>query len=299
MDTADAAALLMPLLTAAGLDLDPVREPIRIWARSGVERLRLADGGTVVFKYAQEPFDREHLALALAARGGLPVPRLLAARTAPGLLGMLMEDLGPPVREAGDQDAAEAAVLLHRVPAAEAGWLPRLTEAALAGLPARIAERATRLRLPGRIAATAGLIAQDAERLTAGAELPPFGLCHSEFHPTSLHIGPGGWRLLDFARAFTGPGLLDLASWPGTVTPPDPHTVAALITGYVKAGGPHEAAAPRGNLPPQCWALGWHRVWISDWYTEQIERGWAGHEVHAWTDTITRHLREAAALLVT
>ena len=37
---------------------------------------------------------------------------------------------------------------------------------------------------------------------------------HSEFHPTSLHIGRDGRRLLDFARTFNGPGLLDLASWP-------------------------------------------------------------------------------------
>jgi hypothetical protein len=37
----------------------------------------------VVFKYAQEPFDREHLALNLAARSGLPVPRVLAEQTAP------------------------------------------------------------------------------------------------------------------------------------------------------------------------------------------------------------------------
>ena len=43
-----------------------------------------------------------------------------------------------------------------------------------------------------------------------GAQLAPFGFCHSEFHPTSLHIGERGWRLLDFARAFNGPGLLDL-----------------------------------------------------------------------------------------
>jgi len=52
--------------------------------------------------------------------------------------------------------------------------------------------------------------------------------------------------------------------------------VAALIGEYVKAGGPPEAGAPRGGLPAERWALGWHRVWVSDWYAEQVERGWAG-----------------------
>ena len=299
MNAADAAALLPALLTAAGLDQDPGREPVRIWARSGVERLRLAGGGTVVFKYAQEPFDREHLALALAASGGVPVPRLLAAATAPGILGMLLEDLGQPVREAAEQDAAEAAVRVHCVPVTDAGWLPCLDQAALSALPARITARAARLELPDGITDTAAAIARHAERCTEGAGLPPFGFCHSEFHPTSLHIGPGGRRLLDFARAFTGPGLLDLASWHGTITPPAPHAVAALITAYIKAGGPPETAAPRGGIPAPNWALGWHRIWISDWYAEQLERGWAGREVRTWTDTISRHLNEAAALLGT
>jgi hypothetical protein len=296
MDAADATALLPPLLAAADLEPDPAREPIRIWARSGVERLRLADGGTVVFKYAEEPFDHEHDALRLAASGALPVPRLIAARTVPGLLGMLLEDLGQPVREAAEQDAAQAAILLHRLPTADAGWLPRVDEAALAQMPGRIAARAARLDLPGSITAAATVIAGHAGRLAEGAGLPPFGFCHSEFHPTSLHIGRSGWRLLDFARAFTGPGLLDLASWHGTVTPPDPHATASLIAAYVKAGGSAQAALPRGGIPAQYWALGWQRVWACDWFAERIEHGWAAKEMRRWTDAISGHLDEAITL---
>lgn len=260
MDATDAAALLPPLLKAAGIDPEPIREPVRVWARSGVERLRIAGGGSVVFKYAEEPFDHEHQALALAAQHGLPVPELVAAHPVPGLLGMLMEDLGQSVREAGQNDAARAAVAMHRVPATGAGWLPRLGETALADLPVRITARAVRLNLPSDITDVCMAIASGARQLAHGAKLPPFGFCHSEFHPTSLHIGARGWRLLDFARAFTGPGLLDLASWQGTVTKPDPDAVAALIRAYISAGGPVEAAAARGGLPAQDWALGWHRV---------------------------------------
>jgi hypothetical protein len=296
MDTADATALLPPLLASAGLPPGPGREPIRIWARSGVERLHLAGGGTAVFKYAQDPFDHEHHALALAARHGVPVPRLLAARTAPGLLGMLLEDLGHPARDADQRDAAQAAARIHRVPADGTGWLPRLDQATLAGLPAQITARAAQLSLPD-IATTAAAIARHAGRLAEGTQLPPFGLCHSEFHPTSMHISASGWRLLDLARAFTGPGLLDLASWHGTITPPDPQATTGLITAYIQAGGPPQTASPRGGIPAPNWALGWHRVWISNWYTQQIERGWAGTEVSAWITTISRHLDEAAALL--
>jgi hypothetical protein len=83
----------------------------------------------------------------------------------------------------------------------------------------------------------------------------------------------------------------------GTIIPPDPQAAARLITAYIKAGGPPQTAAPRGGLPACNWALGWHRVWISGWYAEQIERCWAGSEVTAWTGTISRHLDEAAVLL--
>jgi hypothetical protein len=297
MDTTDAAALLPPLLNAAAISPDPIREPIQVWERSGVERLRVPGGGSVVFKYAEEPFAREHLALSLAAGDGLPVPRLIAAHTVPGLLGMLMEDLGQPVREAGEQDAAQAAVALHHVSVTSAGWLPRLDASALAELPTRIAARAGRLHLPGSISDMATALASHGGKLADGTGLPPFGFCHSEFHPTSLHIGSQGWRLLDFARAFHGPGLLDLASWHGTTAEPDPDAVAALISAYIRAGGPPEAAAPRGDLPAPHWAVGWHRVWISDWYAEQIERGWAGGQVGAWVGAISRHLSEAVTLL--
>lgn len=297
MDALDADSLLPPLLKAAGVPAGPIREPIRVWARSGVERLQMAGGGSVVFKYSEEPFDREHLTLTLAARECIPAPRLLAAHTVPGLLGMLLEDLGQPVREAGQDDAARAAVAVHRAPAIGAGWLPRVTESGLAGMPARILARAAKLGLPGDIADVCAAIVRRARQLAEGTDLPPFGLCHSEFHPTSLHIGARGWRLLDFARAFTGPGLLDLASWQGTTAEPDPVAVAALIDAYISAGGPAETAAARGGLPAQNWALGWHRVTISDWYAEQIERGWARDELSLWTSTISRHLAEAAALL--
>lgn len=296
MSATDALGLLPLLLADAGLPADPAREPLRVWEHSGVERLRFSGQASVVLKYADAPFDREHLALGLAARHGVPVPRVRAARTAPGVLLMLLDDLGEPAREASDDDGARAAVRLHAADAAGGTWLGRVDTAVLAAMPHRMADRLARLELPeaARLALTLGAAAP---HRAAGAELPPFGLCHSEYHPTSLHIGPRTWHLLDFARAFTGPGLLDLASWHGTIADPDAARTQALIESYAAAGGHTQALAARGGLDAASWALGWHRTWVADWYTEQIERGWAEGAEDTWTAAITRHLTEAASLL--
>lgn len=296
MSTTDALGLLPFLLADAGLPADPAREPVRVWAHSGVERLRFPGQASVVLKYADAPFDREHLALRLAAHHGVPVPRVRAARTTPSALLMLLDDLGEPAREASDHDGARAAVRLHTVNATAGTWLARVDTAALAAMPHRIAARLDHLELPEATKLAQALDAAAAHR-AAGAELPPFGLCHSEYHPTSLHIGQRSWHLLDFARAFTGPGLLDLASWHGTIDAPDTGRTQALVESYVASGGHRQALAARGGLDAASWALGWHRAWVADWFTEQIERGWAKGAEDKWATAITRHLTEAAFLL--
>lgn len=296
MSTTDAAALLPALLADAGLPAAPAREPIRVWAQSGVERLHFPGQASVVLKYARAPFDREHLALQLAERHGLSVPHVRAARTLPGMLAMLVDDLGEPDREAGDRDAARAAAQLHKVHATSAAWLPQVGRAALTAMPQRISTSLTKLGLTEPAILASELLPAAAFR-ASGAGLPPFGLCHSEFHPTSLHIRDRQHHLLDLARAFTGPGLLDLASWHGTINDPDPARTNDLIESYIAAGGPRQAQAPRGGLDAASWALGWHRVWIADWFTTQIGYGWAKGAEDTWTTAITRHLTEAAILL--
>src|SRR5215472_12250147 len=139
-DIMQAAGRMLPqLLTACGIGSEVRREEVRVWARSGVERLHLADGRTLVFKYAAAPFDREHLVLRQAAEYGVPVPAMIGAHTEPGWLGMLLEDLGEPIREPDGHDAAEAAVKVHGV--LRPRGLPILGRAALTLLPARLADR--------------------------------------------------------------------------------------------------------------------------------------------------------------
>ncbi|MGW8850601.1 aminoglycoside phosphotransferase family protein [Streptomyces xiamenensis] len=295
MDTTDVTAMLPLLLDDAGLPAGPDRRPIRVWARSGVERLTFPGGTSVVFKYAEAPFHREDHALGVAAAAGLPVPAVHAARHDGPLLGMLIDDLGEPVREADDQDGAAAAVRIHRVTIAPG--LARLGESQLAALPEKIVRRLARHGGPEHARAAGAALRQTAPVRVAGAELPPFGLVHSEFHPTSVHIGTTGLRVLDLARAFAGPGLLDLASWHGTITHPDPDRTRDFLTAYVEAGGPEETLSDRGGLEAAAWALGWHRVWVAEWFTQQMEMGWAEGAEDTWLNVITRHLVDAAGLL--
>ncbi|MDX6743804.1 hypothetical protein [Actinocorallia sp. A-T 12471] len=269
------------------------REQIRVWARSGVERLTFPDGTTAVFKYAEGPFAEEDVALGVAEDAGLPVPQRLAVAHVPGLLGMLLSDLGPSLRDASDAEGAALAVRVHRV--AATGPLPTLDGPRLAAMPDRVAARLTDVGVD--VPEVVWALAKVADARAEGSGLPPFGLCHSEWHPTSVHVGARGTHLLDFARAFRGPGLLDLASWHGTLDPPDPDRLAETLAAYVAAGGAQTVTSPRGGLSAARWALGWHRLWAADWFAHQIALGWAQGAEDAWTSAINRHLTEAADLL--
>ncbi|GAA3412512.1 hypothetical protein [Streptosporangium vulgare] len=298
MDTIEVNALLVRLLD--NVVQGPVeREEIRVWARSGVERLHLADGTSVVFKYAEGPFAAEDHALAVAEEGGLPVPARLAVDRTPGLLGMLLTDLGPAGRQATDAEGAALAVRVHAI--CDTKDLPTMDGGCLAAMPEQIRARLAHLDGPGcdlgALTETARGLAKVADARSVGTDLPPFGLCHSEWHPTSVHLTKTETHLLDFARAFHGPGLLDLASWHGTIDAPDTGKLNELITSYVAAGGPEEAAASRGGLSSARWALGWHRVWVADWFTHQLTIGWAEGAEDTWISAISRHLTEAALLL--
>jgi hypothetical protein len=301
MDANLNAALLDDLLTITDQP-QPARAEVRVWSMSGVERLSFPDDTTRIFKYAKQPFNSEDQALRLAYALGVPVPVVHASAGMGEWLGMLLEDLGSPTREADDLDGAAAAVVLHHTPIAPA--LPVLGEEALRALPNRALDHFDRLRKEGRwqdaddIEHALDRIDHVAEARAAGATLAPFGWVHSEFHPTSLHIGRRGWRLLDFARAFTGPGLLDLASYHGTLDTPDPVRLRVLLESYVTEGGTPDVLAERGGLPAEKWALGWHRMWAVEWFMEQSIR-WINDPATdpAYIKVVRRHLTDVLQLL--
>ena len=300
MDTQ--SALLAHLADRAGRSVPVSRTLVRAWEMSGVQRIGFAHGPDLIFKWAREPFTGEADVLWNLLVQGVPVPEVFASVVRDGVLGMLMEDLGEPVRSATVEDAVTAALRVHA--AKPVDGLPVVDRAVLAALPGRALDRLAELRAAGRWTDTGGLddplmaLADHADRLSAGAELAPYGLCHSEFHPTSLHVGADGWRLLDWARAFVGPGLLDLASWQGTQEAADPASLRRLIRDYVRAGGPVETERPRAGVLAEEWALGWHRLWITVWYLDQsvVWMPDPARDVFA-ASVVGRHVEEARRLL--
>jgi hypothetical protein len=152
-----------------------------------------------------------------------------------------------------------------------APWLDALGEPELAALPSQALACLGQLQVAGRFPDASDLLGhltaldQMAPTRATGAARPPVGPCHGELHPSALHVSPAGWHLLDFAMAFTGPGLLDLAAWSGLRRPADPPRTRRLITQYVHSGGHRDALVHRGGLAAEHWALGWHRVQAATW----------------------------------
>ncbi|MBM0255518.1 phosphotransferase [Micromonospora sp. 4G55] len=278
-------------------------EVIRTWELSGVERLHLTTDTSVIFKFAVKPFMTEADILINLAGRGIPVVAVQAWAIRGHTLGMLTEDLGVPVRTATEKDAATTAALLHAAPVL--GHLDTFDEEALTSLPERGLAALAALQRQGRflnawdINRALQRLALCAKALAAGAERPPFGVCHGELHPTSLHVGTKGTRLIDLAKAFNGPGLLDLATWFGTRALPQPQHLDRLIHAYIRAGGHAGVASRRGGLPADRWALGWHRIWAAHWFLSQAA---AGHHSRATDDahhTIIRRQVTAAVTLLT
>lgn len=301
MHTQDIDRLRQRVTGAAGFDSTSV-EVLHSWALSHVERLESPEGGTVIFKCATEPFTHEDEALIAARQAGVDVPRLLTSTRSGTTLGMLLEDLGQPCRQADDDDGVTAARQLHS--AAAPDFLSPGDTDWLASLPGRALRTLAVLHENNRWADTRDIettlrsLEKAAPARAQGATLAPFGWVHSEFHPTSLLTGPDRVHMYDLARAFHGPGLLDLASWHGTIDPANPDRTRALLERYVQAAGPEETLAVRGGLPAQDWALGWHRVWIVEWYLAQAAL-WISHEPddHMYARVVRNHVEEAARLL--
>ena len=231
------------------------REVIGDWQLSRVERVKLDKGSSVILKRARWLMADEGRILASLQNADIPVPRLHLAHLEDGVLTMLLGDLGPSERYAHLGEAASVAVRVHA--ARPPDGVPVLDEAALRGLPMRIGDGIDRLAAEGRwqrVGRMRGLLERVsalAPQLSEGAKPPPFGLWHSEFHPTSLHIGTAGTALVNWQKAYVGPGLLDLVSWfQMGKTPPLPSDCRALIDAYIAAGGPAEAST-RARFPPR------------------------------------------------
>lgn len=300
MEQTDIDRLRGEVLGKAGLSPRTERTVLHSWELSHVERLDTGEE-TVVFKCATDPFTHEHDKLTAAWQAGVHVPRVLAASLKATTLGMLMQDLGIPAHPATDADGIAAALQLHSaatpdfLPPADTDWLRSLPSRALRSLALLQQDRWADT---DDITVTLQRIDKAAATRAEGAQWRPFGWVHSEFHPESLLITEKRTYTFDLARAFHGPGLLDLASWHGTVDTPDPERMRAFVETYVDEGGPAATLRDRGGLPVQNWALGWHRVWVLEWFLDQALM-WINNPDNdpAYVRVVRRHANDAATLL--
>ena len=78
----------------------------------------------------------------------VPVPELVMSRVDEDVLTMILEDLGPSVRQPTLNETASAAVAIHKT--TPPAWLPVLDEAALRMLPVKIRRGIEDLASSGR-----------------------------------------------------------------------------------------------------------------------------------------------------
>lgn len=276
MDDRLVTSLFGELCAHLGKETAPHREELRGWVHGGLERVSFADGTTLMHKYATRPFTKEADALRSLHSRGVPVPKVAVAVVRGRQLGMLMEDLGEPLRPATEDEALAALLALHAAPVDP--MVPRLTEKSLSTLPDRALWHLDRLHDERRWHASVdlgldlGRIQRVAEHRASGAGLPPFGWVHTELGDEGIHIGRSGLRLVDFARCYTGPGLLDLVSWQDRISTLSPRRARAFLERYVEAGGPPQTLTRRAGLAAERWALAWLRLWRVEWLLEQAAR---------------------------
>jgi hypothetical protein len=252
------------LLTACWGTSVMVRDAEKIWDRSHIVRLRLADDDrTVVLKRPREGnfgdrsrgFDAELAALEfLSPMETAVAPRLLGADASAGIL--IMEDLGPGSSLAdsllaGDRGRAEADLMGYaRAIAAMHAWSigrsreygqirGRLAGSAGAGTEPDWMDAITRSKEPFlAMAAQLGLATNGVDQeidslgaLMAGTDY--VGLVHSDLCPDNTHIADGSCRIIDFETSGWGPIALDVA-----------YLLAPFPSCWCFASLPAEAAGP-------------------------------------------------------
>ncbi len=278
------------------------REVLSSWMLSRVERIYLEDGSTLIVKLSREPLTDEGRILDALRKSDIPLPDLYFAHNEGDLLKMVMEDLGPMKRLPMIEEIASFAVLTHTTP--PPSKIPVLDERTLQNfIPNSLKaletlSHAHRWHDIDRVRESMERVKEAAVELSRGVNTPPFGLCHSEFYPPkSLHVGSHKTGLVDWARAFLGPGLLDLASVETTITSANPQSCRRIIEAYVRAGGAPEAAYPRVGLRAEIWALFWHRLWVVEWFISSCAT-WMDDtkQDEVYQQSVERFLNEAYSL---
>ncbi len=278
------------------------REVLQSTGLSRVERVTLDGGSSYIAKRGTYLVTDEARTIQALRGSPIPVAEIYVADAEGESLTMLMEDLGPAKREPSIDEAAEMAVLMTKTTPAD--HLPTEGRETLEQLPQRILTGIERLvsqgiwSNPDRIRRPVNDVAKAAPALSASAEAPPFGLCHREYNPTSLHIGTRKTALLDWQRAYVGPLLPCLANWFWIVDAPNLKACRRLIKEYVAAGGDPEALDDRSDLRPEVWAFFWQRVAAAEWWIRS-QVNWRTSDTRdgGWQRAVERAIVDAQWLL--
>lgn len=272
------------------------------WPLSVVQRIRLAGGDSFVLKTARGPMQSEGRNLLAAAASGLPVPHMLhyELERLSGIMTLCMEDLGESVRNPTTSDAVASAARVH-----ETGLMPNGpwvdTDWLVAELEAARSVATTIGQSYQEFEPVAAAVATEARAAVGirGLESAPFGVVHSEFHPSSMIVRNDEIFLLDWARTFIGPQLLDLASFFGTTTLPERKRARNLISNYLETRHLAAAGRDRDGMPVEAWALYVHRLWVVLWYIQSLGE-WVDVTDHRWRTKyaagILKHLTECKLL---
>ncbi len=149
-------------------------------------------------------FESEVLVRAEAA--GLPVARSHGVVTVDGRCGVVLDRIeGPTLHQVLELEEGEPEVL------ALAERFVRLQRdinaSVLQGLPDLVARLGRELAQSGLPASVVGELTDLLGALDDGRR----GVCHFDFHPDNVLVGPQGWIVIDWVTAAAGPPVADLA----------------------------------------------------------------------------------------
>ncbi len=144
--------------------------------------------------------------LVRVAEAGLPVARSHGVVTVNGRCGVVLDRItGVTLRQALDEEPGEPEVL------ARALQFVHLQEAinatSIEGLPDLVTRLGQELARSGLGAPLVGALADMLGELDDGGR----GVCHFDFHPDNVLLGPDGWIVVDWITAAAGPPVADLA----------------------------------------------------------------------------------------
>jgi Ser/Thr protein kinase RdoA (MazF antagonist) len=143
--------------------------------------------------------------LTLLANAGLPVARPHGTRTVDGRSGVVLDRVdGPSLSQlltaAGPDD-------IDRLAGEFVGLQVQCNETRVAGLPDLVP------RLQRELEASVADVGQRTDLLTTLGQLDDGGdgVCHFDFHPSNVLVGPDRWVVIDWLTVAAGPSAADLA----------------------------------------------------------------------------------------